>query len=217
MKISKRLLSIASMCGSFSCVDVGADHGILTIFLASKEPTKTFLAIENKIGPFNILKKAVSESNLENISILYSDGIRDITNQYDCVILAGMGGLNVIAILKEHLEKTAFIDCFVVQVNSDIDILIQFLESCGYALSNYEYVYEEKQSYFILKFLKNESAAKLSFDYNFQYLNASNDQYTQNVQNELCKIKENIGNSSYLVFNEAVSIKLLQLKMLKRQ
>ncbi len=88
-------------------VDVGCDHGYLGL-LADKIPAKKIYFIDNKEEP---LKKSYETANnlIKNAEAIFllSDGLTKIVNyaEINKIFILGMGGENIIHILKSSLDK----------------------------------------------------------------------------------------------------------------
>ena len=101
MKLSKRLQSIYDMVPSGVTADVGSDHGKLIISLFENGVISKGYAIENKKGPYNRLVKAINTHGVQdNVIPMLSDGISELPTDVDTVVIAGMGGFNVIDIFS---------------------------------------------------------------------------------------------------------------------
>ena len=62
MKLSQRLLTLASFVKKGAVVaDIGADHGLLSVYLVEEGIAKKVFAVENKKGPFSILEKSTKK------------------------------------------------------------------------------------------------------------------------------------------------------------
>ena len=65
--LSKRLLQIANLVSKDKVVyDVGSDHGLLPCFLVLNNICPKAYAVDNKIGPLNRTKEAISKYHLED-------------------------------------------------------------------------------------------------------------------------------------------------------
>ena len=121
MKLSKRLQAIYDMIPSGVAADVGSDHGKLIISLFEGGVISKGYAIENKKGPYSRLVKAIKDSGCEDHIIpMLSDGISELPSDVDIVVLAGMGGINIIDILKAHPSKLKNVGTIVVDAHNAI-------------------------------------------------------------------------------------------------
>ncbi len=158
MKLSKRLQAIYDMVPCGVAADVGSDHGKLIISLFENGQISKGYAIENKVGPFNRLKKAIEENNVsEGIIPMLSDGISELPSDVDIVIIAGMGGFNVIDILKKNPGKLKNVRTIIVDAHNAIPELRKQVCKMGYVIADEDIVYESGVYYEIIKFISGEA------------------------------------------------------------
>ena len=159
IKLSHRLQTIYSMVPNGTAADVGADHGKLMIALFENGVISHGYAIENKKGPYNRLVKASKEHNLENDIIpLFSDGIKDLPNDVHTVIIAGMGGENIIDILKKYPTKCKLIQTLIVDAHNAVPKLREEVCKLGFTIADEKMVHEEGIFYEIIKFIRADVA-----------------------------------------------------------
>lgn len=152
MKLSNRLLTVASFVKEHANVaDVGADHGLIEKYLIDNHIVDSLLAIENKIGPYKTL-----ENNLKsyNVKLSLSNGISDIDEKVDTLIIAGMGGNLIVGILKDNLEKLANIKQIVVDAHRDIELVRREICLLGFKIEKEKIVFENDIYYFVISFVK---------------------------------------------------------------
>lgn len=159
MELSKRLQAIYDMVPYGVCADVGSDHGKLIISLFENGQISKGYAIENKKGPYNRLVKTLEEHHLlDDVVPLFSDGISDLPSSVDTVIIAGMGGNNVINILKAHPEKLKNVKTIIVDAHNAIPEMRKEISSMGYVIADEDIIYEKKIYYEVIKFIAGEIA-----------------------------------------------------------
>lgn len=166
-KLSERLFIACNMIKNDSkyIIDVGADHGLTSIYLAKKG--YNVLAIENKVGPYNILKKAVNEAKLDNLNSYLSDGIDYLPNKVDTCMILGMGGYTIKEILKKNAQKINQFKYILISPQSVFSSPISFLLDNGFKNVDGRYIFE-KHYYPILLFEnKYESYSYFDFEYLF--------------------------------------------------
>lgn len=155
--LSKRLQAIQNMVPHSFVADIGADHGKLVISLVKSNQVLNAVAVENKIGPFNRLKKAIEDENLQDqIMALYSDGIKDIPNDVETVIIAGMGGFSILKILNQSKDKLQNIQTIIVDGHNAIPSLREGIIKLGYHIDGESMIYEDNVYYEIIKFVKGQ-------------------------------------------------------------
>lgn len=168
MKLSKRLQAIYDMVPSGIAADIGSDHGKLIISLFEGGIISKGYAIENKKGPFSRLEKAIKESGLEkDIIPMLSDGISELPKDVNTVIIAGMGGTNIINILKAHPSKLKNVQTIIVDAHNAVPELRKAVCKMGYVIADEDIVEDAGIYYEIIKFVVGECAYLDDSDYEF--------------------------------------------------
>ena len=168
MKLSKRLQAIYDMVPSGVAADVGSDHGKLIISLFEGGVISKGYAIENKKGPYTRLVKAIEDSGCQDHIIpMFSDGISELPKDVDIVILAGMGGINIIDILKAHLGKLKNVRTIIVDAHNAIPEMRKAVCKMGYIIADEDIVQDGGKYYEIIKFVAGECAYLDDADYEF--------------------------------------------------
>ncbi len=158
MKLSKRLQAIYDMVPCGVLADVGSDHGKLIISLFENGVICKGYAIENKVGPYNRLVKAINEHHVESgIIPMLSDGISELPDDVDIVVIAGMGGFNVIDILKKNPRKLKNVSTLIVDAHNAIPELRKQVCKMGYIIADEDIIYESGVYYEIIKFISGEA------------------------------------------------------------
>lgn len=141
MNLSARLLKVLEFIEPCDIVaDIGADHGYLSQAMIEKGVSHVQI-VENKTEP---LKRAQSTLlNYSNVSFGLSDGISMLENEIDTVTICGMGGLNIIEILSNSIEKAKSLKKLILQANSKNRELRKFLFDNGFSIIDEEIVKEE--------------------------------------------------------------------------
>ena len=189
MKISDRLITVASFIKEHANVaDVGADHGLLEIYLLEKGNIDSILAIENKVGPFTTLKNNLLDYDVE---LSLSDGIEKINDKVDTIIIAGMGGILITNILSSHKEKLANIRQIVVDAHRDRELVRREICALGYYIEKEKIVLENGVYYFVMSFLKgHKDYSQSEFEWGY---NISNDPlFKQFKEDELKTLSLNL-------------------------
>ena len=159
IKLSPRLEAILQMVPQGTAADIGAEHGKLMIALFERGIITHGYAVENKVGPYNRLVKALTTHNLiDDIVPLLSDGIKDLPSSIHTVIIAGMGGDNIIDILKKYPKKTKQIQTLIVDAHTAIPKLREEISKMGFAIAEEKIVQDSGIFYEIIKFVKTDSA-----------------------------------------------------------
>lgn len=157
MKLSKRLQAIYDMVPSGVAADVGSDHGKLIISLFQNGVICKGYAIENKKGPYSRLVEAIKNSGcIDNVIPMFSDGISELPSDVNIVIIAGMGGQNVIDILKKNPLKLKNVQAIIVDAHNAIPELRNQVCKMGFVIADEDIVYEKGIYYEIIKFNAGE-------------------------------------------------------------
>ena len=150
LKLSKKLKAIAKLVKGKIIADVGCDHGYLSIYLALTKKVFVYAADLRK-NPLKIAQENAKKYNvIENIKFILSDGLKNLPKNYDCVVLAGMGG--------KLIQRIVFEEDFI--KNENVKIIIQpqsFLYQTrinlfinGFEIEKEVLVFEKNKSYVIL-------------------------------------------------------------------
>lgn len=155
MKLSQRLLTIASLVKEGSVVaDIGADHGLLSIYLIKNKIAKKVFAVENKIGPFSILEK--NTKKYPQIKVSLSDGISEIPEEVDTVVIAGMGGILISDILIKNKEKLKHVQNIILDAHRDLELVRKTLNELGYHFEK-EVLIKEGVYYHVMNVSKGQT------------------------------------------------------------
>lgn len=155
-KLSKRLNALALFVSKDdSVVDVGCDHGYLSIYLKENKLVKNVIASDiNK----NALNNAINNINKKklNIKTILSDGLENINlKNINTLIISGMGTNTILHILSDN-TKLNKINKLIIQSNNDYDILRKELNNKGYYLDKEEYTFDKNKWYVTCLFIKSD-------------------------------------------------------------
>ena len=161
MVVSSRIKTIGDFIKPGEVVvDVGADHGLLELYLLAKSPDIQITAVENKIGPYKILETSLL--GLKNVKLSLSDGITAVSKDTTTVVIAGMGGINIKNILDAYPDKVRDLKKIVIDAHRDIQIARKTIVDYGFAISKEKIVYEQEKFYVVSEFLKVNEPQKYS-------------------------------------------------------
>jgi len=153
MKISDRLQALTFFVPYNSkVIDVGTDHALLPIYLIENDLVcNPIIASDAKYGPLETAKKNIAMYNLQDkITICLSDGLKDVQSDYDCVIIAGMGGSLINKILCDSLNKLSKVKTLILQPNNSEYIVREFIKNNNFRITNEMIVYEDDHYYTII-------------------------------------------------------------------
>ena len=163
--LSRRMQAVADMVTPGShVVDVGCDHGYVSIYLVQCQKAEHVLAMDINEGPLLRAVQHVEEAKLRSyITLRLSDGLCGfVKGEADTLICAGMGGRLMQRILEREPDKTESIRELVLQPQSEIPLFRRFLADKGYFIVAEDMVFEEGKFYPIMKAVKTEEIRPLS-------------------------------------------------------
>lgn len=163
--ISKRIKTIADMIDiSESVVDVGCDHGYLAVCLKNKGHQGKILCVDNKEGPLNKAKENIDKYQLDNTDTLLSNGLENVKDIMDVVVIAGIGCKTMIQIISSNIEYFES-NRLILQSNDNVDLLREWLNKSGFKIDD-ETILKDYKYYEILQVSKgkqNLTALELEF------------------------------------------------------
>lgn len=136
MELSPRLQSIARQIPQGArLADVGTDHGYLPVWLLLNGRIRRAVAADLRAGPLDRARQTARQyGQMENISFRLCDGLADIgAEEVDAVVVAGMGGETIAAIL-EAAPWTRQDKLLLLQPMTGAPRLRQWLQTHGYAI-----------------------------------------------------------------------------------
>ena len=212
MKISKRLNTIADMIKPSSrVIDVGCDHGLLSIYL-DLEKNCNCLASDVNSNALENAKSNIIKYNAKRVDTLLTDGIENIDiSDDDIIVIAGMGTSTI----KHILEDKKLSNTLIISSNNQLYELRKYIISLGYKIEDEKYVLDHQKHYVIIKFIKgNCKYSKLDLQYGPIVKN--DNEYLLYELNKQVNIKNRITNSSFIVkFKNKREINKLK-KLLKK-
>lgn len=154
--LSIRLESIISFIDSHDrVVDVGCDHGYLSIFLYEKSLCKSVIATDINEKALDNAKKNIREKNLP-IRIVLTDGLKNISvKDYDTIVISGMGTSTILHILSDR-KKLDNVKKIILQSNNNRVQLREEMQKKGFYLEDERIVYDNKKYYITMLFVKSD-------------------------------------------------------------
>lgn len=206
-KLSKRLEMVANFIDNNdkSVIDIGCDHGLLSIYLANKFKNLKIIASDVNKNALDNAKKNITKCGLnDRIETRLGSGIFVINNNdnIDTIVVAGMGTNTIVEFLKCSRDKLVNVNKIIIQSNTDLYFLRKNMVSMGYFIDDEELVVDKGIIYTIIKFVKG----KKKYSYKELYLgpiliSKNSDLFVEKCMKELNnmkKILKNIGKGHYL-------------------
>lgn len=163
--LSQRMQAVADMVTAGNrVVDVGCDHGYVSIYLVQQKKTDHVLAMDINRGPLLRAREHVEEAGLSPyITLRLSDGLAAFKKgEADTLICAGMGGRLMQKILGREPEKTGSLKELILQPQSEVPSFRHFITHAGYRIAEENMVLEEGKFYPVIRAARDEKAGQLS-------------------------------------------------------
>lgn len=158
IKISSRLQTIADMIKPCAhLVDVGCDHGYLSIYLVLNKIVNHVLNIDvNKEPLESALKNSIFYNVQHNIDCYLNNGLQNIKLNFqpDYITISGMGGVLISNIIK---NSSIFPKKYIVQPNNNISKLRQWFFENNYNILDEKIVFDNEIGYIVIEVEKQDN------------------------------------------------------------
>ena len=168
-RISKRLEVIASYAYDNSkIIDIGCDHGLLSIYLAKKYKNVKIIASDVNQNALNNAINNINKEHLDKrIDTRLGSGLDVVrAEEIDTIIISGMGANTIVGILKYSTDKLKNVNTLIIQSNTDLYFLRKNVTELGYYIEDETLVEEANIIYTVIKFSKG----KKRYNYKELYL-----------------------------------------------
>ncbi|MDE7325815.1 MAG: class I SAM-dependent methyltransferase [Lachnospiraceae bacterium] len=150
LPMSKRLLMNAALvpkCSVFA--DIGCDHAYTCLYLVSDGTVGHALAMDVKGGPLLRAEENIKRHGLKGrVKTRLSDGLAGLkAGEADCILISGMGGPLMVDILKKGWEKVLASKWIVLQPQSEIGQVREFLHKMGWLITAEDMCEEDGKFY----------------------------------------------------------------------
>lgn len=156
-KLSKRLEVVSSYVKDNSkIIDIGCDHGLLSIYLAKKYPNIKIIASDvNKNALDNAINNIKINHLEDRIETRLGSGLNVVEqDEIDTIVIAGMGANTIVGILKYSTDKLVNVKNIIIQSNTDLYFLRKNITKIGYYIEDESLVCDAGIIYTIIKFSK---------------------------------------------------------------
>ena len=160
-ELSKRLLTVASMVENDSVVaDIGTDHAYIPIYLVEQGVCKKAIAMDVNPGPLERAREHILASGLsKQIVTRLSDGLAKLSeDEADTYVIAGMGGPLMVSILARRMDLLQKGKTLVLQPQSEIGEVREFLIHNDYKIIQEEMFYDMEKTYVAMKAVKSKES-----------------------------------------------------------
>lgn len=162
LNISNRLKAIGDFVNyNDLVVDVGCDHALLSIYIYLNK-TKKVIASDINSNPLKEAAKNLEKYNLKNkIELRLSNGLEKFSgNEFNTIIISGMGGLTIVDILDKSRNKLFNTKKMIIQSNKDVPLIRKYITNLGFKITYEILVKENKIIYTIILFEKSSKKIK---------------------------------------------------------
>jgi len=153
LHLTPRLKAIAdSINKSRTIADIGSDHAYLPIYLIKNKKTERAIATDINVGPSEIAINRIKQWGFENvIDVRIGFGLKVLSPyEADTIIISGMGGMQIMEILKQNLEIANSAQKIILQPMRDSYLLRKWLSKNYFYIINVEVVKENDKFYEII-------------------------------------------------------------------
>lgn len=174
MEISERLKTVASFVRtSRTIADIGTDHGYIPIYLCLEDAIDKAIACDVNREPVRRAECNINMYGLgSRIETRLGDGLKPLKqNETEGVVIAGMGGMLIIEILDECLEKTGEINELVLQPQTDVDKVRKYLHKIGFKIDDEDMIFEDGIYYNVIRAVRGREKYNNEADYLFGKIN----------------------------------------------
>lgn len=150
VKLSNRLLAAASFVTNGNVLaDVGTDHGYIPIYLMQEKCIPKAIAMDINAGPLQRAKEHIAMYGLgDYIETRLSDGVAALApGEADAILAAGMGGGLILHILEEGKEVCRQAKELILQPQSEVERVRNYLWSSGYVILEENMILEDGKFY----------------------------------------------------------------------
>jgi tRNA (adenine22-N1)-methyltransferase len=136
--------------------DVGTDHGYVPIALLQRQKIRGAIAMDINEGPLTRAQANIAAAHLEDyIETRLSDGFSALRpGEADSILIAGMGGEMILHILSEGEEVCDAAGELILQPQSDIRKVREYLREHKYKIMDEDMVCEDDKYYPMMRAIK---------------------------------------------------------------
>ena len=153
LQLQPRLQLLADMVPE-GCrlADVGTDHGYLPVYLLQRRRIRGAVAADIGAEPLAHARRTAEVYGVEGIDFRLCDGLRDIApDEVDTVVIAGMGGETIIAILEGAAWTKDGAHTLLLQPMTKAADLRYWLAVNGYRFTEERLVWDKNYLYPVLR------------------------------------------------------------------
>lgn len=165
--LTGRLGALAGLVASAPCqrlVDVGCDHATVPVQLLKEGICTSVLVTDLRKGPLEAARRRADQAGVrEGFDALQKDGLKGVELlPTDTLLISGLGGDTISAILESDPEKTRRPERIIIQSQTKEELVRRALMDCGRPISQELCLEDKGQVYLII--LSDRSGTCLEAD-----------------------------------------------------
>lgn len=189
--------------------DIGSDHGITSIKIYEEKNPKRVIATDISK---NSLQKLVDKLEYLNYDIetMVTDGLTDLPNDVEEIIISGMGGFLIRKILEDGISLAKKAEKLILQGNNSLEHLRKWLHDNNFEIIDETLLEDEGFKYTIIvaKYsIKNIIPYKSDFDYIYgkKHIEEKNPLLIEIVKDEINHLQKIVDKISGLDTDDAIT------------
>lgn len=161
VELSDRLKAVVGEIENATIADIGTDHAYIPIYACKMMKNEKIIACDFHAGPLQIADRNISMAGLKNkVETRLGYGLSPIKkDEVRTAVIAGMGGMLMIDILKNNMNVTESLEQLVLQPQLDIPQVRRFIQQIGFYIKNETMVKENHKYYFVMNCHKGTDIA----------------------------------------------------------
>lgn len=167
MEISKRLQAVVALVSYPVIADIGTDHGYVPIYLHKMGKIQKALACDVRKGPLEKAKENIFLFQAQDhIETRLGNGLIPVRpGEVETAVIAGMGGMLTLRILKDSPEVVASLKELILAPQHDVDGVRRYLHSIGFIIETEIMMKEDGKYYNIMRCIPGEEEYPREIDY----------------------------------------------------
>ena len=166
-RLSRRMRALEQLVSPCNVLaDVGCDHGFLAICFVQTKRAERAIAMDVRPGPLERAREHVERYGCgDRIALRLSDGLEALNpGEADAILIAGMGGGTILHILGDGWEKARTAKELILQPQSEIAKVREFLLQNGYQIVQEEMVLDEGKYYPMMRVVPSKESEREKWD-----------------------------------------------------
>ena len=136
--------------------DIGTDHGLLPVALVASGRAPHAIGIDQNPGPLSRAAAAAKRRGVQ-VDLRLGSGLELDAGEAEVVIMAGIGGRNIIEMIEARSPLELGIERLVVQPNTDFEEVRRALARLGYASAEERFVADDDRFFLVMAFDRGTS------------------------------------------------------------